>query len=143
MAEGFRFLEDIATADTAFVAYGETLSELFKQTALALESVIVDLSGVRRVEKRKLRIENQSLEGLLFDFLSELVYLQSAENLVLGDFEVEIREGASYVLAAKCRGEILDPERHQLGTEVKAVTWHQFKIEKTAEGWQAQVILDI
>lgn len=143
MAEGFRFLEDIATADTAFAVDGVTLSGLFQQAALALESVIVDLTGVGRIEKRELRVENQSLEGLLFDFLSELVYLQSAKNLVFGDFEVQIIEGANYSLTAVCRGELLDPERHQLGTEVKAVTWHQFKVEKTAEGWQAQVILDI
>ena len=88
--EKFCFLDSLATADFAFEAFGERPEELFESAALALESVIVNLDGVRGIKSRKLRIEGESLENLLFDFLSELIYLQSAEGLVFSSFDIKI-----------------------------------------------------
>jgi SHS2 domain-containing protein len=48
-----------------------------------------------------------------------------------------------YVLEAIARGEKLDPERHHPRVDVKAVTLHHFRLEKTERGWKAWVILDI
>jgi len=139
----FRFLEGVTTADFAFEAFGSSAAELFRNAGLALESVIVDLSSVKGSKQRKLRIKAKDLEGLLFDFLSELTYLQSAEGLVFSNFEIAIRGDSSLVLEAQCFGEKIDPRRHRLGTEVKGVTLHEFKVEKLAKGWRAQVVLDV
>jgi SHS2 domain-containing protein len=46
-------------------------------------------------------------------------------------------------LTAKVRGERIDYERHEIFTEVKAVTYHQLYIKETADGWEAQVIFDL
>ena len=37
----------------------------------------------------------------------------------------------------------MDAVRHQLDVEIKAVTWHGLKVERTSDGWLAEVIVDI
>ena len=46
-------------------------------------------------------------------------------------------------MTAEAYGEVIDRERHELLVDVKAVTMHHFKVEETAEGWTATVVLDI
>ena len=46
-------------------------------------------------------------------------------------------------MEASAQGEKLDPSRHRLRVDVKAVTLHQFRLEKTDRGWETQVILNI
>ena len=43
----------------------------------------------------------------------------------------------------KLRGELVDPERHELEHEVKAITYHGLKVEQQADQWLAEVIVDI
>ena len=45
--------------------------------------------------------------------------------------------------AATCRGEPMDPARHEMDHEVKAITYHGLRVEQTADGWVAEVIVDI
>jgi SHS2 domain-containing protein len=52
------------------------------------------------------------------------------------------RDG-THLLHACAAGEKLDPERHEQRVDVKAVTLHQFRLQKTDGIWKALVILDI
>jgi SHS2 domain-containing protein len=52
------------------------------------------------------------------------------------------RDGALEV-SATLRGEPLDPAKHELAADVKAVTFHGLAVERTADGWRAQVTLDV
>jgi SHS2 domain-containing protein len=81
---------------------------------------------------------------LLFDFLQELIYFKDADRLLLRVREIRIdkRDGA-YSLKAVTAGEPLDAGRHQQRADVKAVTLHDFRVEKTEGGWKATAILDI
>jgi SHS2 domain-containing protein len=79
-------------------------------------------------------------ELLLFDWLTELLYVFESRKLLLAEFEVSVD---SRGLSATCRGEPVDPARHELDHEVKAITYHGLRIEQTAEGWLAEVIVDI
>ena len=40
-------------------------------------------------------------------------------------------------------GESFDPARHLLSHEVKAITYHELKVERTPVGWLAEAIVDI
>jgi SHS2 domain-containing protein len=55
---------------------------------------------------------------------------------------IEERDGA-YSLSATTVGEPLDARRHQQRADVKAVTLHDFRVEKTESGWKVRVLLDI
>lgn len=139
--KGFRFLDEMATADIAFEAYGQDLNELFENAALALFEAMVDTKSVSNEESLAIRLKNDALEGLLFDFLDQLIFLKDSKGMVLGDFKVDI--SGKYELEAKVFGEEINPQKHQLKTDVKAITLHRFKVEKTEEGYTSRTILDV
>jgi len=141
----FQYLEDIGTADIAFEATGRDLSELFTSAAAATMNVMIDnLDAIEPRETRRIELKDDAIDMLLFDFLQELIYFKDAERLLLRvrEIRIEEKEGA-YSLKATTAGEPLDPARHQQRADVKAVTLHNFRVEKTKGGWKASVILDI
>jgi SHS2 domain-containing protein len=141
----YEFLEDVATADIAFSAWGETLEETFRAAADATLNVMVEeINAVQPRETRELRLENDQLDMLLFDFLQELIYYKDSEKLMLRIPRVRIQDQSKpYLLEAAARGEKLDPDRHHPRVDVKAVTLHRFSLAQTDRGWEAFVILDI
>ncbi|MEN6366629.1 MAG: archease [Thermoguttaceae bacterium] len=129
------------TADVGIRARAETPEGLFADAARGLFSVMVShLDVVRPVETVELRVPGDNLEELLHDWLSELLFIFSTRRLVFCEFQVQI---GSDGLTASVRGEPLDPRRHALDVEVKAITWHALKVERTADGWVAEVIVDV
>ncbi len=141
----YEFLEDVATADIAFSARGETLEETFRAAGEATLNVMVEEpEAVQPRETRQLRLENGELDMLLFDFLQELIYFKDAEQLMLRVLKIRIQGDAPpFNLEAEAAGEKLDPDRHHPRVDVKAVTLHQFRLARSDGGWEAFVILDI
>lgn len=129
------------TADIGLRISAATLPELFADGGRGFSSLIVaNLADVRPVEERTIQVAGSEPDYLLFDWLNELVYLLDREHLVFSQFTVTLNDTG---LSAVCRGERLDRSRHQLEHEVKAVTYHDLKVEQSPEGWIAEVILDI
>jgi SHS2 domain-containing protein len=141
----YEFLEDIATADIAFQAWGKDLKETFVAAADATMNVMVeDLESIQPRENRELRLENDSLDMLLFDLLQELIYYKDAEELLLRVRQIEIEEkDHHHLLKGVASGEKIDRNRHRFRVDVKAVTLHRFQLAKTEKGWETVVILDI
>jgi len=139
----YEYLEH--TADIKFLAYGKTLEEVFENAALAMFNVIIDTCKVSGETAREVFLKSPDLESLLVDWLSELLYLFEVDEIVFWKFQVnEIRhEGSEYSITASVSGEKFYPESHPFETEIKAVTYNQLEIEKTADGWKAQVVVDI
>jgi SHS2 domain-containing protein len=141
----YKFLEEIGTADIAFEATGRNLSELFADAADATTNVMIDnLDAIQPRETRQIELSNDKIDMLLFDFLQELIYLKDAERLLLRvrDAQIDKKEG-KYFLKAEAAGETLDAARHQQRADVKAVTLHDFSVEKENGRWKATVLLDI
>ena len=141
----FHYLEDIGTADIAFEATGRDLPELFTSAANATMNVMIEnLDTIEPRETRCIELKNDEIDMLLFDFLQELIYFKDAERLLLRvrEMRIEEKEGA-FSLKATIAGEPLDVGRHQQRADVKAVTLHDFRVEKTEGGWKARVLLDI
>lgn len=141
----YEFLEDVATADIAFRAWGKDLEELFKAAGDATLNVMIeDLDSIKLKETRIFSLENDELDLLLFNFLQEFVYYKDSEQILLRSQQVQIEENDGlYKLNAVTQGEMLDRDRHEQRVDVKAVTLHRFQLEKTDDGWIAMVILDI
>ena len=138
----YKFLEH--TADTMFEAYGKSLEELFENAALALEEIMVKLSSLDLKEHYEITLESDSVEGLLYDFLSELIFVKDTEGLLFKKFDVVIEhKNKKYELYAKCEGEHIDRDKHELADDAKAVTKHLFEIKQEKSKWIAKVIVDI
>lgn len=142
---GFEYIDDIATADVAFRAWGKTAEELFAAASDALMNVMVtDLESIVPREKRTIAVKADDYEMLLFELLQELIFYKDAELLLLRVPEVRIGRGDDgLILTAEALGEEIDVRRHEMGVDVKAVTLHRYRVEKTGNGWEALVILDI
>ncbi len=136
----FEFL-DITTADACFRAYGKNLNELFANSALAMFEIMINTKQIGLVVEKSVEAKAKDLQGLLFEWLNELLVFYGAENLAFSKFEVKIDE-KNLELKAKVWGEKINPEKHETKAEVKAATYHRMEIKKNKE-WKAQVIIDI
>jgi SHS2 domain-containing protein len=129
------------TADLGLRIRSGDLHCLFAEAGLCLFSAIVDDVGTIRPHTHVvIELAGGDREFLLFDWLKELLYRFDVEHLVFGKFEVRVRDDG---LSGTAWGEPLDPARHVLSHEVKAITYHELKVEQTADGWLAEVIVDI
>lgn len=139
----YRFLKDIAIADLAFEAEGATYDGLFQHAAEAVFAALCRASTVEKKVERTIDLTAPSVENLLYDFLSEIVYLKDVDGLVFSAADVSVQEGARWSLHAVISGELINKEKHALGSDVKAVTMHMLKVWKQKEQYHARVILDI
>jgi SHS2 domain-containing protein len=157
MNAGYAYLPEVATADVAFRAWGDDLGSLFAAAARAMVAVMVEpVESLAASSQHEVFLEGHSLDLLLHDFLQEILYAKDALHLLLLPLRVTLTPGATgarpaspaaaihgYCLHGVLAGEAPDPIRHQLGTEVKAVTLHRLAVVQTASGWEAEVVLDI
>jgi len=145
MNSPYRYLEEIATADVAFEARGATREETFLAAADAtLNAMVEEIGTVAPRERKVVSLAADSLDLLLFELLQELVYHKDAGRLLLRVRDLRIEEsGSGYRLRAEAVGETIDPARHPLLADVKAVTMHRLAVERTPDGWRAVVVLDV
>lgn len=129
------------TADLGLRIRAPDLDTLFAEAGRALFAAIVeDLDTVEPRQEVGIQIVGDDQEFLLFDWLKELLYHFDSEHILLSRFQVHVG-GAG--LSATAQGELLDPSRHQLLHEVKAITYHGLTLQQSDQGWLAEVIVDI
>lgn len=138
----FEFFD--VTADVGFRAYGNDLDDAFANAAHAMFEVMTDTSQVKPTVKREILVESEDEKALLYDWLSELLFLHDYEGLVFSQFTVKINhmEPETFTLNAEVWGEQFNMTTHEVRDEVKAVTFHLMKINKEANGCTLQVIVD-
>ena len=129
------------TADLGIRVKADSFGSLLVEAARALTSVLVDnpesIEPVREVE---LMVKGSEPEELLVDWLAELLYRFSAEKMIFSRFTVSVHGDH---VSARLQGEPVDEARHQIDTEVKAITYHGLKVERHADRWTAEVIVDL
>ena len=129
------------TADLGLRVTAPDLNALFTEAAVGLFSMMTDdLSAVRPNLAVKFAVTGDDREYLLFDWLRELLLYADEHRVLFCRFEVSVTDSE---LSATAHGEPLDPARHELAREVKAITYHELKVEQTPAGWLAEVIVDI
>jgi SHS2 domain-containing protein len=140
------------TADLGLRIRAATLEALLTDAGHGLLAMLVaNPDAVRPVQTRTITLAAKEPAYLLFDWLSELLYAFESDKLLLAEFDIELRSNATLQssfptelsLVAICRGEPMDPSRHEMDHEVKAITYHHLRVEQAADGWQAEVIVDI
>jgi SHS2 domain-containing protein len=129
------------TADLGLRIRAADLNTLFAEAGRALFSILVeDLDTIAPRHQLDVTIAGSDREYLLFDWLKELLYRFEVEHLLLSRFSVTV--GADG-LQGSAWGEPIDPGRHELVHEVKAITYHGLRVERMPDGWLAEVIVDI
>ena len=96
MSSSFRFLEDVALADIAFEAEGDSLEELFRAATRALLETMADPESVGASWQRRIVKTDPALDDLLVEWLSEIVYWKDAAGIVFHDAPLNLsQEGGS------------------------------------------------
>ncbi|NPD89127.1 MAG: archease [Asgard group archaeon] len=139
----YNILTEEVKSDFAFEVYSDTISELFRGAGIAMMEAMIEVNKIVAKRTWDIELESDSLELLLYDFLSELVYLKDVDVSLFKDYEIEIKENEIYSLSCKAHGTEIDYENDELLTDVKAVTMYKFLIEKRKEDWYCHVILDL
>jgi len=141
----YQYRDDTAIADVAFEAWGASVEEVFVSAADATMNVMVaDLAAIGRKLELTIEVEREQLDLLLFGFLNELIFLKDARQLLLRVDSLSIVKADSrFGVKSTLYGERIDPNKHPLNVDVKAVTLHQFSLRQKNGRWEAFVILDI
>lgn len=132
----YRFFDH--EADLGIEVEEGTLEGLYQASAEALFSVILDPEDV--VEKVQREIVVEDGEGLLIFFLNELLFLFDAYSFITKRAEIRIEDGC---LKGILFGDIFDEKRHEVRKLVKAVTFHNFCLQRSGGLWRARFIIDI
>ena len=133
----FEILEH--TADVGVRATGATLPDAVREVTLGLLNITGTWlpNGGRAMP---VEIEGDDLGSLVVDWLGEVLWLQDAHDSVVAGLEVTEASQKAFrgTLSLRERGDLV-PE----GTAVKAITYHQLKVEESDEGWTIQIYVDV
>lgn len=144
MAYSFQFLDDIALADLAFEAKGDSVEELFRAATQALLDTLADPATVAVTWERRVMTLEADPADLLFEWLSEIVYWKDAAGVVFHDAELSVRqEGSIWRLEALLRGAPVDQTEQVLRSDVKGITKHLYEVKPQGARWYARVVVDV
>ena len=138
----FEILEH--TADIGIAAYGKTKREVFINTARGMFEIIAgETKNLKENFCGKIKLEADNLEGLLFAWLNELLYISETKLVILNKFE--IKDLSNNKMGAEVKGTKINRLNCKIEKEIKAATYYRLEIKKDEESglWRAQVIFDI
>jgi SHS2 domain-containing protein len=139
VAGSYRIIEH--PSDIGVEASAESMEEAFALAAEGMMSVIADPGTVAPVESRAIVLPPMDEERLLVRWLGEVLFLYDGTGFLASRFTVG--RATAQGLAAEARGEPVDPGRHALRLDVKAVTYHGVSVERNPGHCQVRVFLDI
>ena len=139
----YEFVDNPGFGDLAIQLKGDTLEEVFTDAAIGLYSSIVELDDVTPSKTKDINLEATNPEQLLFNWLEELILLKDSELFVAKEIEVVIKKTKTYKLEATLQGEKINSSKHELKHDVKAITMHEFKLQKKKNTFQGMVVFDL
>lgn len=144
MPASFHFLDDVALADLAFDAEGDSIQELFEAASNAVMDAMADPRTVGATWERRVEHAGTDLAELLFDWLSDLVYWKDAAGVVFSRALISLtREGGQWTLVATLTGEPVNQATQVLRNDVKGVTKHLYRLHQDNGRWRVRVVLDV
>ena len=133
------------TADVGIKAWGYTLTELFENAARGMFIVITGEEykpqGSEIEKKIEINENRDDLEGVLVSWLSELLYIFNREKIYFNNFKILSLNNNG--IKAEASGINIDLYQNGLYKEIKAVTFHNLKIEEDVDGFSCTIIFDV
>jgi SHS2 domain-containing protein len=123
------------------------MAEAFRQGALGLLNLMVDLDRIKPLQKVIIRCAADDPAGLFVQMLNELLTQRDLEGVFLGDFRITcLTQGSDgYRLEGVAYGEPVDIERHRPKTEIKAATYGglSYTVDEETGKHVVQCVLDL
>lgn len=125
------------TADIGIEATAPDIPSLFSEAVRACAAVILDAEPAQPRGSVPVAVEADDLGALLAALLVEALWTFESTSRLPVAAELEV----SSTTAAGTLGVVDDVTIG--GPAIKAVTYHQLLVERTADGWRAQVFFDV
>jgi protein archease len=129
------------TADLCIRVTGRDFKDFLRNASLAMMDQITDRDKVEPSVKETIEVTGETNEEILVRLLSEILYLHETSKLVFNDIRVEVSNENKVV--AELQGERYYPRKHELYLEIKAVTYHDLKVEMVNDKFTADIVFDI
>ena len=144
MSSSFRFLEDVALADIAFEAEGDSVEEVFEGCTQALLEIMADPRTVAASWERRIVKTDTALDDLLVEWLSEIVYWKDAAGVVFCEAPLTLtQESGMWKVDAVLIGAPVDQAVQTLRNDVKGITRHLYEVTQDGSRWKARVVVDV
>jgi SHS2 domain-containing protein len=132
------------TGDVGVELEGGSPSELFEEAARALAATLTDAADLAPAQSLRIVLRHESLDLLLVDWLSELLYRFEAEGFLPAEINVQLAPRAGgWGLTAEVRGEPDAAARVPVKVLVKAVTYHGLLAAQQGDRWCGRVVFDV
>jgi SHS2 domain-containing protein len=138
-AAGYDYFE--VEADVGVQAWGPSLAEAFAQAALGVLALAIAPDSVQEQDRREVRAQGDSPEGLVVSWINECLYVHEIEGFAVHRVEVTSLDAA--LVHGLLHGEAIDPNRHRLGTVVKAATAHQLEVVSASGRADIRLVVDV
>jgi len=130
------------TADVGLKVNGTTIKELFENAASGMFYIVAHKKSIANEHKKiQIKKEVEDFEELLVDWLSELLYIFDSQKILFSNFKILELNNSGVI--GEAFGEKIDPSKNTLQTEIKAVTFHDLKIEEDKNGFSCKIIFDV
>ncbi len=129
------------TADTGIEANAESPETLIRELAKGMFGILSPVDPCNVDRWVEVKVEASSLEDLVVDTLSELLYESEVEDLLFCDFHVTMAKGGRALTLAA--GGVPVHSVEPSGPPIKAVTYHGLVVEQRETGWYGRVYFDV
>jgi SHS2 domain-containing protein len=143
---GFEILDH--TADVAIWIWGDEKRDLFEAAVNGMLSLVADIDKVHEKKKIEFKVERDCEEELLLQLLREVVYRMELGGMVFSSFSIKednfsYKHRLSYSITGVLRGERIDYLRHDICSDIKAVTRHGLEIMRKGSIWETKILFDV
>jgi SHS2 domain-containing protein len=128
------------SGDVALEVWGRDRAELLANATRGLCGLMT-WSRVEPGSSRRIEVRAPDLTALLVDWLSAVILAAATHAELYADAAMD--DVTDVHAAGALRAAPLDVARHELRFDVKAATYHDVLVEKTADGYRARVVFDL
>ena len=129
------------TADVCIRVFGKSLDELFENAARAMMELITDREKINPSQEIEIEVRGETKEELLVHWLQEILFLHEVKKMVFKDFRLNLISETH--AKGKVIGEKIDIDKHELSFDIKAVTYHNLKIEPINDKLKVDIVFDV
>lgn len=133
------------TADIGLELKAPSVEKLFEEAALGFKYCLIEEGDIESEELKNIHLTGNNLEDLIVQWLSELNYLVTVHNWILNEVKIIkiFSKNSDWILDSTILGKIIDFNKHEIAIDIKAITYHQLKIEQTKGMFKTKIFFDI
>ncbi len=139
----FEITDEHTSGDVRLTVTANSLKKLFADAAIGISAIMTEVELLGSSRKIDITLDSDNLENFLFDWMGEIIYLKDAERFLPAKVEFEDFNESTFSMKAILFGVTLDPAKHPVKTDIKAVTLYEFSLKQIGNRWHAEAVLDL